>query len=241
MGYSYSSDDGPEMCFNAPKNWQLGWYDDRQTTVSGGWSGDLIGIADYGDTNDGDTVIAQIPGTTEDWYVSFNRKTGINSGTPEGGNQVLVHKRPSGLGYGESTLMAKLSIGNTYSGTDAPPLQITVNAINLSANPAFASVTIGSVVTPVPTPVVTPAPTPVPVPPTPSHTHVWGVNSSDRIYYRAGFSGSWTRIGGALKQVSVSSDGNHVWGVNSNDQIYYRAGFSGSWTRIGGALKQVSV
>ena len=146
MGYSYSSDDGPEMCFNAPKNWQLGWYTDRQETVSDGWSGNLYGIADYGDPNVGDTVIAQIPGTTEDWYVSFNRKTGINSGTPEGGNQVLVHKRPSGLGYGESTLMAKLSIGKTYSvGTSAPPLQITVNDINLSANPAFASVTIGHI------------------------------------------------------------------------------------------------
>jgi hypothetical protein len=141
MGYSYSTDDGPEMCFNAPKNWQLQWYDDRETTVSGGWSGELYGIADYGDTNDGDTVIAQIPGTTEDWYVSFNRKIGINSGTVEGGDQVLVHKRPSGLGYGESTLMAKLSSGNTYS--DAP-LEITVNAIDLSANPAFASVTFGT-------------------------------------------------------------------------------------------------
>ena len=134
--------------FNAPKNWQLGWYDNRQTTVSGGWSGDLYGITDYGDTNDGDTVIAQIPGTTEDWYVSFNRKTGINNGTLEGGNQVLVHKRPSGLSYGESTLMAKLNCGNTYS--DAP-LVITVNAIDLSTNPAFASVTIGSVATPAPT------------------------------------------------------------------------------------------
>jgi len=137
--------------FNAPKNWQLGWYTNRQTTVSGGWSGYLYGISDYGSTNEGDTEIAQIPGTTEDWYVSFNRKTGINNGAVEGGDQVLVHKRPSGLGYGESTLMAKLSSGNTYSGTDAPPLQITVNAINLSANPAFASVTIGSVATPAPT------------------------------------------------------------------------------------------
>ena len=147
MGYSYSTDDGPEMCFNAPKNWQLQWYDDRETTVSGGWSGELYGIADYGDTYDGDTVIARILGTPDDWYVSFNRKTGINSGTVEGGNQVLVHKRPSGLGYGESTLMAKLNSG-WY--TDAP-LVITVNAIDLSTNPAFASVTIGSVATPAPT------------------------------------------------------------------------------------------
>jgi hypothetical protein len=141
MGFSYGSNDSPEMCFNAPKNWQLQWYTDRQTTVSGGWSGALYGIADYGNTNEGDTVIVQIPGTSEDWYVSFNCKTGINRDTQEGGNQVLVHKRQSGLGKGESTLMAKLDSGNTYPGTDAP-LEITVNAINLSASPAFASVTI---------------------------------------------------------------------------------------------------
>ena len=163
MGYSYSSDDGPRMCFNAPKNWQLQWYSDRQVTVSGGWSGDLYGIADYVGTNEGDTVIVQIPGGTEDWYVSFNRKTGINSGTPEGGNQVLVHKRSSSSGYGKSDLMAKLNSGNTYSGA---PLQITVNAINLSANPAVASVTIGTT-TPAPVAAPTPPPTPAPfAPPT---------------------------------------------------------------------------
>jgi len=71
--------------------------------------------------------------------------------------------------------------------------------------------------------------------------HVWGVNSGDAIYYRAGHSGSWEHIGGGLKQVSVSGDGNHVWGVNSKDEIYYRAGYSGSWERIDGRLKQVSI
>jgi hypothetical protein len=158
MGFSYSDDDGPEMCFNAPKNWKLGWYDDRQKTVLVGWSGDLYGIADYGDTYDGDTVIARILGTPDDWYVSFNRKTGINSGTLEGGDQVLVHKRPSGLDIGESTLMAKLSSGDTYSGIGDDTLEITVNAIDLSANPAFASVTFGT------------------APPTPSPTEC------DRVY-----------------------------------------------------------
>ncbi|KAI2503877.1 Gametolysin peptidase M11 [Fragilaria crotonensis] len=26
MGYSYGNDDGPIMCFNGPKTWQLGWF-----------------------------------------------------------------------------------------------------------------------------------------------------------------------------------------------------------------------
>ena len=59
--------------------------------------------------------------------------------------------------------------------------------------------------------------------------HVWGVNSIDDIYYMPGENGSWTRVGGKLKHVSVSHDGSHVWGVNSNDDIYYRGGYDGSW------------
>mmetsp|Transcript_17060 Transcript_17060/g.25378 ORF Transcript_17060/g.25378 Transcript_17060/m.25378 type:complete len:617 (-) Transcript_17060:192-2042(-) len=166
MGYSYSSDDGPEMCFNAPKNWQLGWYNDGQKVVTSGWSGNLYGIADYGTIDSGSVVIAQIPasvnGGTDDWYVSFNRKAGINAGTVEGGNQVLVHKRASGTGYAESTLMAKLSAGGTYSGA---PLPIEVSAIDISQSPGFATVLIGTLATPAP---VTPAPvTPAPVTPAP--------------------------------------------------------------------------
>ena len=71
--------------------------------------------------------------------------------------------------------------------------------------------------------------------------HVWGVNSGDSVYYRAGKSGSWKPVSGALKEVSISADGNHVWGVNSADHIYIRHGFGGSWKQIPGALKQVSV
>ena len=69
--------------------------------------------------------------------------------------------------------------------------------------------------------------------------HVWGVNRSGNIYYRAGKSGSWKQVSGGLKYVKVSADGNHVWGVNRNDNIYHRAGFSGSWQQIAGGLKVV--
>ena len=177
MGHGYRSNNTPEMCFNAPKNWQLQWYTDRQRTVnaiiddrfagddffadgddrippaSGGWSGKIYGIADYGRTINGDTVIVKIvmvPAGATDWYVSFNRRAGINIGTQEGGDQVLVHKRTRGLGYAESDLMAKINAGDTYSGA---PLEITVNAINLrSADPPFAYVKIGSGSIPTPQP-----------------------------------------------------------------------------------------
>jgi hypothetical protein len=175
MGYSYGQDEGPEMCFNAAKNWQLGWYSDRHVSVTSSWSGNLYGLADYENTSSNDMIIAQIPasvdGGFDDWYVSFNRKIGINRGTVEGGNQVLVHKRASGTGYAQSWLMAKLSAGGTYNDG---PLSITVDTIDLNAAQGFAKVTIGTPSTPAPTrsPVtpapITPAPTRAPVTPAPT-------------------------------------------------------------------------
>ncbi len=31
QGYSYENDEGPVMCFNGPKTYQLGWYCNMQT------------------------------------------------------------------------------------------------------------------------------------------------------------------------------------------------------------------
>ena len=50
MGYSYSGDDGPLMCFNPGKSWNLGWYTDRHATadpLSQTWTGTLVGVAEY--------------------------------------------------------------------------------------------------------------------------------------------------------------------------------------------------
>merc|ERR1740124_990212 len=84
-------------------------------------------------------VILQIPGDV-DWYVSFNRGIGMNSGTKDGKNQVLVHSRPKGNGYAVSTLKSKMNSGDTYGGA---PLPITINTINVGADPAYAYITIG--------------------------------------------------------------------------------------------------
>jgi len=141
MGFSFNDDDGPRQCFNAPKNWQLGWYDDKQVSVSfDGWEGNLIGLSDYENSNvaAGDMVIAKVD-LNESYYVSFNRKTGINSGTLEGGNQVLVHKRDLGTGYGDSDILAYLNSGGSYSSQDTY-FRVTVNSIDLASNPARANV-----------------------------------------------------------------------------------------------------
>ena len=139
MGYSYKYDNWPLMCFNAPNNYQLGWYDDKAITVESEWNGRLYGISDYNEVA-ANPVFIRVQGSNEDYYFSFNRESGINADTVEGENQVLVHSRSPGTGYAETKLLAKLSEGSTYVST---PLPITVTSINLNANPAYAEVIIG--------------------------------------------------------------------------------------------------
>ena len=153
------------------KSWLAGWYSDRHATFQtsqGGANYKLIGQANYTpyqENSDDKKVIIKIEAGAEDFFVMFNRKTGNNSGTVEGGNQVLVTK--AGSGYSKSSLLAKLGSGGTY--TTANGVKIVVNSINLSVTPAVADVTIGDG-TPQPTQKPTtsapsPSPTTRPTPP----------------------------------------------------------------------------
>ena len=54
----------------------------------------------------------------------------------------------------------------------------------------------------------------------------------------SGPSDAWMNVQGALKHVSVASDGT-VWGVSASNNIYRRTG--NVWTQVSGALKQLSV
>ncbi len=160
MGVSYRDSDAPQMCFNAPKSSQLGWYAEKEFTVSNGWEGKLYGIADY-KKSEADIVILKISTSSKDeWYVSFNLKAGANIETQEGGNMVLVHKRPKGYSFGESLLMEKMDAETVYNGA---PLRIEVNELNLEADPAFVTVKIG-----IPMPVAEPTVAPFQSPPTSS-------------------------------------------------------------------------
>jgi len=117
MGAVFSDD--RSMCFNGPKNAQLGWYDDRLVDATSGYDGALYGISDYGTTGSDSKMILKLPNggsSNRDIYVTYNKASGINSQTAEGGNQVLVHDRAAGSGYATSILLAKLSAGQTYSG-----------------------------------------------------------------------------------------------------------------------------
>jgi hypothetical protein len=180
MGYSYGQSDTPVMCFNGAKSFQTDWYisateiltptqgtpgTNRQTCFVGG----LHGIAEY-DQNDPDrTVLIKLNDSRSgqpDYFINFNRKTGINSGTVEGGNQVTITSAgEEGEAYAESNLLAKLSAGGSYTianfeGTGNAAV-ITVESINTGTSPAVANVRIEYAgVSCDGTPSPTPAPTP---------------------------------------------------------------------------------
>jgi outer membrane biosynthesis protein TonB len=168
MGFSYNEDEGPIMCFNGPKNWQLGWYADRHVTLNSGdsWFGNIYGLSNYTATSNDDAIVIKIAASPDDIYVSYNRATGINAGTVEGINQVLVHTKVAGeSSYGESKLVAKLSQGGSAS--------INGNEISFTAtNSNFAMVQIGDTEPPTPSPTVAPSKTPTPPVPTSAPTSV---------------------------------------------------------------------
>jgi hypothetical protein len=115
MGYSYSNDEGPVMCFNPAKSWQLGWYSDKRVAVNvndGLFSGTLVGVDDYLSAGNNEYVNIMVENGSEDLFIGFNRNTGINSGTQEAPNKVTVQSQ--GGGSSNSLLLAELGSGDFY-------------------------------------------------------------------------------------------------------------------------------
>ncbi len=156
MGISYNQDDGPLMCFNAPKLFQLNWFPSYYTTLTSpdyNWSGNLYHSTSIGSIPSGGMMLIKCNGFNArssdylDYFISFNSATGANSGTNEARNQVVVHSSQTRtyLNAPKSLLVAKLNAGDTYEfralGID---VVVTVTAIDTSASPPFATVTIAS-------------------------------------------------------------------------------------------------
>lgn len=154
MGYSYGYSDWPRMCFNAAKSWQLGWYADKHEIVTPlstpSWSGTLVGIAEYDIAGENNHVLVKLEtGTEIDYYMNFNRQTGINSETQQSGDQVLITEQGgNGEAYSSSKLHAELSRRGDYTienfGGSGLPVTITVNSIDTATTPGYAGVTITS-------------------------------------------------------------------------------------------------
>jgi hypothetical protein len=147
MGYAYADDDGPVMCLNPAKSWQLGWYSDKRTTVDllngGAFATTLVGIDDYQSAGNR-FVNVKIENGNTDLFIGFNRQKGINSGTREAANKVTIQAQSSG--YSRSFLVAKLGVNETYtiqnyqnSGTDAV---VKVGSIDTASTPSTATIDI---------------------------------------------------------------------------------------------------
>eukprot|EP00537_Pseudo-nitzschia_pungens_P001525 CAMPEP_0172360084 /NCGR_PEP_ID=MMETSP1060-20121228/4171_1 /TAXON_ID=37318 /ORGANISM="Pseudo-nitzschia pungens, Strain cf. cingulata" /LENGTH=722 /DNA_ID=CAMNT_0013081965 /DNA_START=21 /DNA_END=2186 /DNA_ORIENTATION=- len=121
MGASYGADD-MNLCFNPAKNYQLGWYDDKVTTVNPLDSEPvkefiLNGVADYNGNDDALIVVRlQQIASDQDYYIGYNRQAGINEDTYEDKNLVTIVRKEKGLPteYGESKKVASLFLGQSY-------------------------------------------------------------------------------------------------------------------------------
>eukprot|EP00536_Pseudo-nitzschia_multiseries_P017662 jgi/Psemu1/226036/e_gw1.1712.4.1 len=99
MGSGTWFDDGPIQCFNAANNYQLGWYSPQQTSINplairGHQDFVLNGIDDYVGYSNGKYITMRIEwdknmdGT--DFFIGYNRKSGINRGTYAAGDTVVL-------------------------------------------------------------------------------------------------------------------------------------------------------
>lgn len=105
MGYSYGLDDGPKMCFNAAKNYQLGWFKKQQADYNPIDKNNdpapkkfvLNGVDDANDSNPGKLIALRLVSDgIGDYYVGYNRASGMNTGTLEAKNEVVIIKKVSG-------------------------------------------------------------------------------------------------------------------------------------------------
>jgi len=174
MGASYNENDTPKMCFNGANSWQLGWYSDRQKSIDLSNEVEtfkvfLVGVAQYASSSKNQHIVVQLTGGSKDYYLAFNCKTGMNDGTNEGNNQVLI----THIDSSQSTLVAKLKKGEQYVisnyGSSGNNVTISVNTIWYQATRTVAFVLITNIGPPTPSPVKPPTQSPV-IPPTePSH------------------------------------------------------------------------
>eukprot|EP00584_Thalassiosira_punctigera_P006714 CAMPEP_0172541554 /NCGR_PEP_ID=MMETSP1067-20121228/12345_1 /TAXON_ID=265564 ORGANISM="Thalassiosira punctigera, Strain Tpunct2005C2" /NCGR_SAMPLE_ID=MMETSP1067 /ASSEMBLY_ACC=CAM_ASM_000444 /LENGTH=1422 /DNA_ID=CAMNT_0013327621 /DNA_START=40 /DNA_END=4309 /DNA_ORIENTATION=+ len=108
-------------CYNAPKSYWIGWYNERHMTMDPTKTPsklvELVGLADYNETmryGDAETqaVVLRID-MYEDKsiYLIYNRQAKINAGVPEHENKVTITHAE---GPGDSELLATLNPGQRY-------------------------------------------------------------------------------------------------------------------------------
>jgi len=149
MGFSYWEESAPLMCFNAAKLWELGWHSNRHQVVSSlqpFYIGEIAAFVDDPDIDGPPMLIKLETPSDEDYFINFNRRVSFNSGTKEGGDEVLVVLAGDGNGYSESDLKAKLGTGSTYkipNFANGKEISVEVVGINLQRRVANVRICLG--------------------------------------------------------------------------------------------------
>lgn len=134
MGYAYRDDDFPSFCFNAAKQYQLGWYPAMTAqldplNIPGGKKKFILnGIVDYDENNTNEDKVVSLRlkfrGNKggSDFYIGYNRATGFNEETQDEANKVHVIEKENPYadwygynGEGLSWRVAALGEGEVYS------------------------------------------------------------------------------------------------------------------------------
>ena len=105
---------GPARCFNARKNWILGWYQEKSRSVGSNWSGRLFAFVDYNlaSVDRGEYVLLRV----EDVYLQYNRAKGFNVGTQEHKDEVvLIQEEDLNVRPVHSVLLAGLGENQSFS------------------------------------------------------------------------------------------------------------------------------
>ena len=143
MGNPLYKDDIGGMCYNAAKTWQIGWYNDRKMQLNpldevSDWSisFQMVGIANYQNEATSNLPVSVKLETNlgTDYFVAFNRATGVNSDNDEADDEVTIVKVTGGDGesqsqsYLKATLLAEEEY--TIAGIGGTDRNITVKHVS---------------------------------------------------------------------------------------------------------------
>jgi hypothetical protein len=108
------------MCFNPAKSWQLGWYSGQEKAISPALGEShrftVAGVNDYNAYNRSETVVLKVEAGERDFFIGYNKATGMNSGTQESANQVVIIQNTNkDSGYTDSLKLSSLSAGESYN------------------------------------------------------------------------------------------------------------------------------
>ena len=148
MGYTSGSNDDVRRCFNAAKMSELGWYSDRAAVINPlqgeEFNGKIIGVADYSNSSPSHKLFLEIKAPNEEnsYFLTYNRKKGINSDTYYMADQIVVVE---GAPNEQSWVLAAISPGETYklsnylNGRD---LEITLGGAATDGSVDYVPVTV---------------------------------------------------------------------------------------------------